>query len=309
MQAVRIHRFGGPEVMALEEIDRPNPSANEVLIKVFAASVNPVDAKMREGKYPVVTEKDLPYVLGRDVSGEIAAAGDGVSSFLIGDEVFAFLSPEHGGYEEFALARADEVAAKPKSLDEVGAAAVPLAGITAWQGLFDQGGLRQGQRVLIHGGAGGVGHFAIQFAKAKGAWVATTVSTADKEFVSDLGADQVIDYKSEKFEDLVEAVDLVFDLIGGETQERSFSVVKPGGALISTLQDPDKGRAADQNIRVGRYTAQPNGAQLQEIADLIDEGKVKVVVANTFELREVAEAQAALKDKHLRGKVVLKIIS
>lgn len=307
MQAVRIHRFGGPEVMALEEIDRPNPSANEVLIKVFAASVNPVDAKMREGKYPVVTEKNLPYVLGRDVSGQIAAAGDNVSTFLIGDDVFAFLSPEHGGYEEFVLARVDEVAAKPKSLDKVGAAAVPLAGITAWQGLFDHGGLRSGQRVLIHGGAGGVGHFAIQFAKAKGAWVATTVSTADKEFVSDLGADQVIDYKSEKFEDLVEAVDLVFDLIGGETQERSFSVVKPGGALISTLQEPDKGRAADRNIRVGRYTAQPNGAQLREIADLIDEGKVKVVVANTFELREVAEAQAVLKDRHLRGKVVLKI--
>lgn len=308
MQAVRIHRFGGPEVMALEEIDRPNPSANEVLIKVFAASVNPVDAKMREGKYPVVTEKNLPYVLGRDVSGQIAAAGDNVSTFLIGDDVFAFLSPEHGGYEEFVLARVDEVAAKPKSLDQVGAAAVPLAGITAWQGLFDHGGLRQGQRVLIHGGAGGVGHFAIQFAKAKGAWVATTVSTSDKEFVSDLGADQVIDYKSEKFEEVVDPVDLVFDLIGGETQDRSFSVVKPGGALISTLQEPDKTQADQLNIRVGRYTAQPNGAQLQEIAELIDQSKVKVMVASTFPLREAAEAQAALKDKHLRGKVVLRIV-
>jgi hypothetical protein len=168
MKAVRIHRFGGPEVMAIEEIDRPIPAANEVVIKVFAASINPVDEKMREGKYPIVTEKDLPYVLGRDVSGEIAAAGIDVSGLMIGDDVFAFLSPEHGGYEEFVLARAEEVAAKPKSLDAVGAAAVPLAAITAWQGLFDHGGLRQGQRVLIHGGAGGVGHFAIQFAKAKG---------------------------------------------------------------------------------------------------------------------------------------------
>ena len=182
MQAVRIHRFGGPEVMAIEEIDRPTPAANEVLIKVFAASVNPVDAKIREGKYPVVTDKDLPYVLGRDVSGEIAATGSDVASFPVGDEVFAFLSPEHGGYEEFVLARADEVAAKPQSLDAVGAAAVPLAGITAWQGLFDHGGLRSGQRVLIHGGAGGVGHFAIQFAKAKGAWVATTVSSSRQGF-------------------------------------------------------------------------------------------------------------------------------
>ena len=308
MQAVRIHRFGGPEVMAIEEIDRPSPSANEVLIKVFAASVNPVDAKMREGKYPAVTEKDLPYVLGRDVSGQIAAAGEDVSTFLIGDEVFAFLSPEKGGYEEFVLARADEVAAKPKSLDAIGAAALPLAGITAWQGLFDHGALREGQRVLIHGGAGGVGHFAIQFAKAKGAWVATTVSAADKDFVSDLGADQVIDYKSEKFEDAIEPVDLVFDLIGGETQDRSFHVVKPGGALISTLQEPDKARAAERNIRVGRYTAQPNGAQLQEIAKLVDEGKVKVVIADTFELHEAAKAQAALKENHIRGKVVLKVV-
>jgi NADPH:quinone reductase-like Zn-dependent oxidoreductase len=214
-------------------------------------------------------------VLGRDVSGEIAAAGDDVSSFLIGDEVFAFLSPEHGGYEEFVLAKSDEVAAMPKSLDAIGAAAVPLAGITAWQGLFDHGGLRSGQRVLIHGGAGGVGHFAIQFAKAKGAWVAVTVSSGDKEFATDLGADQVIDYKLERFEDLVEPVDLVFDLIGGETQQRSFAVIKPEGALISTLQEPDKARAAELNIRVGRYTAQPNGAQLQEIAELIDQGKVK----------------------------------
>ena len=185
---------------------------------------------------------------------------------------------------------------------------MPLAGITAWQGLFDQGGLRQGQRVLIHGGAGGVGHFAIQFAKAKGAWVATTVSASDKEFARDLGADQVIDYKSEKFEDLVEPVDLVFDLVGGETQERSFKVVKPGGALISTLQEPDEARAADCNIRAARYTAQPNGAQLQQIADLIDESKVKVVIASTFELREAAKAQAALKENHIRGKVVLKVV-
>ena len=308
MQAVRIHRFGGPEVMAIEEIDRPTPGANEVVIKVFAASVNPVDAKMREGKYPVVTEKDLPYVLGRDVSGEIAAVGTDVSGVTIGDKVFAFLSPEHGGYEEFVVAGASEVAAQPQALDAIGAAAVPLAGITAWQGLFDYGGLQAGQRVLIHGGAGGVGHFAIQFAKAKGAWVVTTVSSSDKDFVTDLGADQVIDYKAEKFEDVVEPVDLVFDLIGGETQERSFSVVKPKGALISTLQEPDKARAKKLNIRAERYTAQPNGDQLREIAQLIDQGKVKVVVASTFGLAQAAEAQSALKERHIRGKVVLKVV-
>jgi NADPH:quinone reductase-like Zn-dependent oxidoreductase len=164
-----------------------------------------------------------------------------------------------------------------------------------------------GLSVLIHGGAGGVGHFAIQFAKAKGAWVAMTVSASNKDFVSDLGADQVIDHRSEKFEDLVETVDLVFDLIGGETQERSFSVIKPGGALISTLQEPDKGRAADRNIRGRRCTAQPNGAQLREIANLIDQAR-KGRRRKHLSAREVAEAQAALKDKDLRGKVVLKIL-
>ncbi|WP_259665748.1 zinc-binding dehydrogenase [Rhizobium binae] len=203
---------------------------------------------------------------------------------------------------------ADEVAAQPQALDAIGAAAVPLAGITAWQGLFDHGRLQSGQRVLIHGGAGGVGHFAVQFAKAEGAWVATTVSSSDIDFVTDLGADEVIDYKRENFEDVVEPVDLVFDLIGGETQQRSFSVVKPKSALISTLQEPDKARAKELGIRVGRYTAQPNGGQLREIAQLIDQGKVKVVVASTFGLAQAAAAQAALKEQHIRGKVVLTVI-
>ncbi|WP_281517764.1 NADP-dependent oxidoreductase [Ferranicluibacter rubi] len=174
MQAVRIHRFGGPEVISIEEIVRPTATVDEVLIKVFAASDNPVDERMREGKYPVATEKYL-HVLGLDVRGEIAAIGSDVAGFPIGADVFAFLSPQQVGYEEFILARADEVAANPRPLDAVvAAAAIPLAGITAWQGLFDHGGLQSGQRVLIQSGAGGVGHFAIQFAKARGAWIATT---------------------------------------------------------------------------------------------------------------------------------------
>lgn len=307
MQAVRIHRFGGPDVMQLERIEQPLTGANDLVIRVLAASVNPVDAKMREGKYPAVTEKNLPYVLGRDVSGEIVATGQSVSSFLVGDRVFAFLSPEHGGYEEFVLAKSNEVAAKPKSLDFVEAAAVPLAGTTAWQGLFVHGALAAGQRVLIHGGAGGVGHFAVQFAKARGAWVATTVSAADKDFVSNLGADQTIDYKSERFEDIVEPVDLVFDLIGGDVQQRSFSVVKRGGALISTLTEPDKQLAGEKGIKAGRYTAEPDGAQLAQIAALIDSGKVKVCVERTFPLADAAAAQAALKEDHIRGKIVLKV--
>lgn len=309
MQAVRIHRFGGPEVMQLDQIEQPIPATDEVVIKVFAASINPVDAKMREGKYPVVTEKDFPYVLGRDVSGEIADAGQSVSSFLMGDEVFAFLAPDHGGYEEFVIAKSDEIATKPQSLDHVQAAAVPLAGITAWQGLFDHGKLEAGQRVLIHGGAGGVGHLAIQFAKARGAWVATTASAADRDFLNGLGADQIIDYKSERFETVVEPVDLVFDLVSGETQDRSFSIIKNGGALISTLTEPNRQRAEARGIRSGRYTAQPNGAQLQKIAELIDSGRVKVHVDRTYGLREAAAAQEALQEDHIRGKIVLKVLN
>lgn len=309
MQAIRIYNFGGPDVMQFESIAEPIPVPNEIIIKVFAASVNPVDAKMREGKYPAVTKTELPYVLGRDVSGEVAAIGEEVSAFLIGDQVFAFLSPEHGGYEEFVVAETNEVSRKPKSLDHIAAAAVPLAGITAWQGLFDHGRLKEGQRVLIHGGAGGVGHFAVQFAKAKGAFVATTVSTVDKNFARQLGADQVVDYKMERFEDLVAPVDLVFDLIGGETQGRSFSVVKPGGSLISTLSQPNRARAAELDIRVGRYTAQPNGAQLEQIGNLIDEGTVIVVVDTVYDFNEAAEAQLALEGRHVRGKIVLRVAS
>ncbi|WP_245464100.1 NADP-dependent oxidoreductase [Rhizobium sp. NXC24] len=307
MKAVRIHAFGGPEVLRLEEIERPEPKIDEILIRVEAASVNPVDWKMREGNYPAVQEEDLPYVLGRDVCGTVEKMGDGVAAFRPGDAVYAFLNPRHGGYEQFVIARPEEIAPKPRLMNPVQAAAIPLAGITAWQGLFDHGGLQAGQRVLIHGGAGGVGHLAIQFAKAKGAWVATTVSSADMDFARSLGADQVIDYKSERFEDAIEPVDMVFDLISGETQERSFGVVKPGGILVSTLTQPDKNRASELGMRAVRYTAQPNGAQLAEISRLIEEGKVRVEVRRVYALEQARAAQEAIQNEHNRGKIVLRV--
>jgi NADPH:quinone reductase-like Zn-dependent oxidoreductase len=308
MKAVRIHSFGGPEVLSVENIEQPVPRQDEVLIRVDAASVNPVDWKMREGNYPAVTQEDLPYVLGRDVCGVIEAAGDAVTDYRAGDAVYAFLNPKHGGYEQFVIAKPEEIAPKPQSINPVEAAAIPLAGITAWQGLFDQGRLEAGQSVLIHGGAGGVGHLAIQFAKAKGAWVATTASGGDMEFVRSLGADQTIDYKRERFEDVLQRpVDLVFDLIAGETQMRSFGVIKKGGALISTLAQPDKDRAAEFGIRVGRYTAQPNGRQLAEIGRLIDAGKVHVQVSRVYPLEQARDAQEAIRKEHNRGKIVLRV--
>ncbi|PST64019.1 NADP-dependent oxidoreductase [Rhizobium sp. SEMIA4064] len=307
MKAVRIHAFGGPEVLRLEEIERPEPKIDEILIRVEAASVNPVDWKMREGSYPAVQEDDLPYVLGRDVCGTVEKVGEGVGAFRLGEAVYAFLNPRHGGYEQFVIARPEEVAPKPRLMNPVEAAAIPLAGITAWQGLFEHGGLQAGQRVLIHGGAGGVGHLAIQFAKAKGAWVATTVSGGDMEFARYLGADQVIDYESERFEEAIQPVDMVFDLVAGETQDRSFSVIKTDGILVSTLAQPDKKRATELGIRAIRYTAQPNGVQLAEISRLIDDGKVRVEIRRVYPLDQARAAQEAIMNEHNRGKIVLRV--
>ena len=307
MNAVYIHKFGSPDVLTVENVSMPEPAEDEIVIKVEAASVNPVDYKIRSGKYPSVREDQLPKVLGRDVAGIVQAVGAGVSKFRAGDAVYAMLGRESGGYAEFAVAKEDEAAPMPSKLDFVDAAAVPLAALTAWQGLFDEGDLKSGQRVLIHGGAGGVGHFAVQFAKAKGAWVATTVSSEDIEFARDLGADQVIDYKTQKFENELEPVDLVYDLIAGETQDRSWKVVKDGGAIISTLKEPDQAKAKEHNVRVAHYMAEPNADELEEITRLIDAGKVKPVVEATFPLAQAAKAHEHMEHDHIQGKVVLKI--
>jgi NADPH:quinone reductase-like Zn-dependent oxidoreductase len=221
MKAVRIHRFGGPEVLTLDDVPWPQPKDDEVLVRVHAASVNPVDYKIRAGSYSV-KEDQLPYTLGRDLSGTVELLGTRARTLKAGDPIFAFIGMDRGTYAEYVVVKAMEMAAKPDTLDHVQAAAVPLAGLTAWQGLFDHGHLQAGQRALIHGGAGGVGHLAVQFAKAKGAVVLTTASGSDLEFMRELGADEVIDYRAERFEDRVSDVDLVFDLVSGDTQDRSW---------------------------------------------------------------------------------------
>ena len=306
MKAVRIHRFGGPEALSVDELDRPQPGSGEALIRVLAASVNPVDFKTRSGHFPVVKQEDLPIVLGRDVAGIVELCGPGMTS-KSGDEIYAMLGSDRGGYTQYVMVKPGEFAPKPKEVSFVEAAAIPLAGLTAWQGLFDQGQLTSGQRVLIHGGAGGVGHLALQFAKARGAWAATTVSAADLDFVRELGADQVVNYKTQRFEDEVDPVDLVFDLVAGETQNRSWSVVKSGGALVSTLQKPDEDVARRRNIRALSYMTRPDAAQLAEIAKLVDEGKVRPWVNSTFRLNEAAAAQQTLEKEHVRGKIVLEV--
>jgi NADPH:quinone reductase-like Zn-dependent oxidoreductase len=307
MKAVCIHSFGGPEVLKVENLDVPQPKDDEVLIKVHAASVNPVDYKIRAGQYPPVKEQQLPKVLGRDVSGTVERCGRAVRNFKEGDSVYAMLEGGSGGYAEYVTIKANLCSAKPDSLDYSQAAAMPLAGLTAWQGLFDEGNLHAGQRVLIHGGAGGVGHLAIQFAKARGATVCTTVSSQDIEFVRSLGADEVVDYKTERFEDKVHDVDLVFDLVAGDTQERSWSVLKDGGTMVSTLAKPSDIKAREHHARATNYIAHPDGAELAEIGRLVDAGKVKPCVLATYPLDHAAEAQQRLEREHPHGKVVLEV--
>jgi NADPH:quinone reductase-like Zn-dependent oxidoreductase len=304
MKAMRTNKFGGPEVLQLEDIPTPEPKNGEILIEVRAAGVNPVDFKMRAGTFKKA-KIQLPTTLGRDAAGVVKKIGAGVDSVRVGDEVYAYLGAYNGGYAQYAIAKTNEVAPKPKSLDFVKAAAVPLAATTAWQGLFDQGGLKAGQTVLIHGASGGVGLFAIQFAKAKGATVIATAGTDHIDLLRQMGADQVIDYKKEKFEDKVKDLDLVLDLIGGETLERSWQTLKKGGTLVSTLEAPSPEEAAKYGVTGKTFMAQPKSEQLAEFGRLIDAGTVKVLVSKTFPLEQVGAAHEELEKHHTSGKIVL----
>jgi NADPH:quinone reductase-like Zn-dependent oxidoreductase len=307
IQMARFHRFGGPDVLRIEEVEPSMPDALQVLVSVKAASVNPVDFKIRSGKYPAVKEDRLPYTPGRDVSGVVEKCGAQATQFKIGDEVVGMVGIGGGGYAEKAVVDENAIARKPPEIDHIHAAAIPLAGQTAWQGLFRYGQLKAGQSVLIHGGSGGVGHFAIQFAKAKGARVLTTVSTENVRFARELGADVVIDYKTQRFEEHAQDLDMVFDLIDGETRERSWKLLKRGGILVSTLTEPSQETALRQGVRALRYTVEANGSELTEIVELVASGKVKPQVQKTFPLEETASAMAAVEYGSSVGKIVLSL--
>jgi NADPH:quinone reductase-like Zn-dependent oxidoreductase len=302
---VRFHRFGGSDVLTMEDLEISQPDAGEVLVAVHAASVNPVDFKIRSGKYPAVKGDRLPYTLGRDLSGVIEKCGAQATRFKVGNEVFGMVAVHGGGYAERVVVDQNAIAAKPAGLDHVQAAAISLAGQTAWQGLFRHGRLKKGQSVLIHGGSGGVGHFAIQFAKAIGAHVSTTVSTDNVKFAERLGADVVIDYRTQRFEEHVSDVDMVFDLIDGETRERSWKLIRKGGVLVSTLTEPSQQMAKKLGLRATRYTVEANGEELAEIAALVEAEKVKPHVERTFPLNAAAEALSLVEQGHSVGKIVL----
>jgi NADPH:quinone reductase-like Zn-dependent oxidoreductase len=307
MNAVRIHRYGGPEVLRYEKAPRPEPGTGEVLIRVHGAGVNPVDWKVREGYARDFLKHALPLVPGWDVSGVVEAVGPGATRWKPGDELFS--RPDiarNGAYAEFLVVRESEAARKPQSLDHLQAAAVPLAALTAWQALFDAAGLGPGQTVLIHAAAGGVGHFAVQLAKWKGARVIGTASAGNHAFLRTLGADDTIDYTTTRFEEVVRDADVVLDTMGGDTQQRSWKTLREGG-ILSTILAPPPEEAVPPEKRLGYTFVQPNAEQLSEIATLIDAGKIRTVVETVLPLPEAWYAQERSQAGHVRGKIVLQV--
>ena len=305
MKAVVMHGYGGPEVLKLEQVARPEPKDDEILIRVMAASVNPVDVAIRKGYLAELVGK-LPFVPGMDVAGVVEKCGSKVTNFKKGDPIFAFFTlKDEGGYAEFVLAKQNEIAAKPKTVDYPQAAAVGAAGATAWEALVDTAKLGPGQTVLIHGGAGGVGHLAIQIAKARGAKVFATGSTANQDFLKQTGADVAIDYTKTKFEDVAKDVDVVLDMVGEDTLERSYGVVKKGGIIVSIVDEPKQAALDARGIRGVALRCEPKAEVMQELSRLMETQKLKPIVSQTFPLTEVTKAQDQIATRHTRGKIVL----
>jgi NADPH:quinone reductase-like Zn-dependent oxidoreductase len=308
MKAVVFHEYGGPEVLKLDEVARPEPKENEILVRVIAAGVNPVDGMIRSGMFARDKKPTSPIIPGGDIAGIVETTGSGVTKFKPRDPVYAYMSLKRGGgYAEYAIATTQEAASKPQSASYVEAAAVPIVALTAWQALIDEAKLSAGQSVLIHGGSGGVGTFAIQIAKARGAKVFATASTPNQDLLKQLGADVAIDYTKQKFEDIAKDVDVVLDSVGKDTLARSYGVVKKGGFIATLVSRVDQAELDKHGIRGASISVEPNADELAEIGKLIDEKKIKVIVSQTFPLAEAAKAQAQADTHHTRGKIVLQV--
>ncbi|GLV72661.1 NADP-dependent oxidoreductase [Streptomyces hygroscopicus] len=315
MRAVVQDTTGGPEVLRVAEVERPRPLPTEVLVRVRAAGVNPVDWKTRQGAGMAGVLGEPPFILGWDVSGVVEEVGFGVTTLAPGDEVYGmpWFPREAGGYAEFVTAPSRQFAVKPATLSHEEAAAVPLAALTAWQILVDTARVTAGQRVLVHAAAGGVGHFAVQFARHLGARVVGTARESRHEWLRRLGAAELVDYTAQRFEDVVEDVDVVIDLLGEDldaTSTRSLKVLRKGGLLVAVPGGvgPELRRAADERgVRTSGFLVEPDGAALTTIAALIDKGEVAVEVEDVFPLEEAARAHARGEDGHTRGKLVLRV--
>jgi len=305
ISAIQVHVYGKADQLKFEQIARPEPQAGEVLVRVHAAGVNPVDWKIREGALKAVFPSTFPYVPGSDLAGVVEQVGPGVTTFQVGQEVFGRGS--YGSYTEYAISQVNTLALKPKALSFDEAATIPVGATTAWQGLFDHGNLQKGQRVLILGGAGGVGLFAVQFARWKGAHVISTTSTSNVDFVRSLGAETVIDYTKTNVANEVHDVDLVLDTVGGAALSSVWPTLKRGGTLITIAGQPDEAKAKELEARTGRFSAQVSSELLVTFAQLIDEGHVKTIVGMTFPLSEAAQAQELSQSGHGRGRIVLRV--
>ena len=306
MKAVVAHEYGAPEVLKFEEVPRREPSEDEALVRVIASSVNPADPLTLSGKYAREFGTHLPLIPGYDIAGVVEKTGANVAKLKVGDAVYGYPT-FGGGWAEYITVKEWEVAAKPKSLNFVESAAVPMGALASWQALVDVAKLQPGQTVLIHGGSGGVGSFAIQIAKARGARVIATASTANQDLLKQLGADVAVDYTKTKFEDVAKDVDAVLDPVGKETLARSYGVVKKGGIVMSLVARPDSAEIKKRGIRGTGISVHPDAEDLAEIAQLIDAGKIKPIVTQVLPLSEAIAAQQQAATHHTRGKVVLRI--
>ncbi|MFS1511072.1 NADP-dependent oxidoreductase [Chengkuizengella sp. SCS-71B] len=310
MKAVVINQYGGRD--QLQEMAVPVPKLNDkdVLIEVHASAVNPVDIFTREGYLQENVPHQFPVILGLDVAGIVKEVGASVTKFKVGDEVFS--RPDiarNGTYAEYVAVDEDYIAKKPSNLTFEEAASIPLVGITTYQSLVDTAGLKQRDKVLIHAGAGGVGTFAIQFAKSKGAYVATTTSEKNVQLVKQLGADEVINYETTDFSEVLSDYDIVLDTLGGDIQEKSLKVLKDGGTLVALNQPPAENFGKEKNIKASFIFMQPNGEQLKEIGELIEANKIKPIIAEQFSLSEqgIRNAHELSESKRAKGKIVIKI--
>jgi NADPH:quinone reductase-like Zn-dependent oxidoreductase len=306
MKAIVAHEYGAPEVLKYEDAPRPDPKENELLVRVIACGVNPADPLVVGGRFAKEFGTHLPLIPGYDVAGVVEKTGAKVTKFKKGDAVYGY-ALFGGGWAEFAVLAENEAARKPKSTTFTEAAAVPLAALTAWQALIDTAKLSAGQTILVHGGSGGVGSFAVQIAKAKGAKVIATASTANQDLLKQLGADVAIDYTKTKFEEVAKDVDAVFDTVGRDTLARSYAIVKKGGIVTTIVARPDLAQLEKHGIRGSSISSHPDGNELTEITKLIEAGKIKPVVGHVMPLTDAVKASQQAETHHTRGKIVLKI--
>jgi len=308
MQAIQIQQFGGPEVLTIHQLPIPSPGRGEILVRVHAAGINPVDTGVRSGHFAALAAAAPPYVPGFDVSGTVSAVGEGISNFKVGDQVFTMLDLRRGGgYAEFAIVKEGEAALKPGNISFSEAASVPLVTLTAWQVLFEAGNLQPGQTVLIHAGAGGVGSVAIQLAKWRGAKVIATASEHNHAFLRELGVDVPVDYRTQQFEDFASGIDLVLDTIGGDTQIRSMTTLKEGGRLVSIVGLTPEGRNPTRNIEVSSLLVRPDADHLRSIGKLIEDGVLNPIVSYRFPFSEAPAAHKQSETRRTRGKIVLEM--